>query len=130
MAQKIEAEQPSYGQSQVLDAAQQSLEQATPTPPLSPDAQAVQQALAGQQPEPPEETPANQDNQQTAEPGGFNVMNRFNLLPPAVNFQAAQAKTPVERDYGMGLFWDILAGESQVDPTARLIASKLTGKRG
>ena len=54
------------------------------------------------------------------------VKNPFMLLPSNVNFQASQGKTPLERNYGMSLFWDILAGEPQVDPTARLIAQALS----
>jgi hypothetical protein len=128
MAKKIETEQPAYGQAQVMDAAAQATEAATPVPPLSPDAQAVQAALAGQAPaaQSAPQTPANQA-QQPAE--GTRVMNRFNLLPPSVNFQAQQQKTPVERDYDMSLYWGILAGESQVDPAVRLIAKRLTPNR-
>jgi hypothetical protein len=130
MAKKIETEQPAYGQAQVLDGALQAAEQATPTPPPGDDAQAVQAALAEQAatPEQAQETPVNQAQTQ---PGGTTVKNRFLLLPPNVNFQAQQSKTPLETNYGMGLYWDIFAGEAQVDPTVRLIAKAYkTGGRG
>lgn len=128
MVKKIEVEQPAYGQAQILDAAQQAANEATPAPPESPEAQAVRAALAGQAEDvaPPEEMPANQV--QTAAPQpvqGVTVKNRFMLLPPQINFQATQGMTPVDRNYGMSLFWDLLAEEPQVDPAVRLIAQAL-----
>ena len=124
MAKKIEAEQPAYGQAQVLDAAEQSLQEATPVAPLSEEAIAVQEAVAGEQP-PVEEMPANAPVPQE-QPTGFTVRNRFNLLPTQANFQANQRpKTEVEQRYDAGLMFKVLGNDS---PELKIIADELLGR--
>ena len=124
MAKKIEAEQPAYGQAGVLDAAEQSLQEATPVPPPTEGALAVQDAVAGGQP-PIEEAPANAPVPQE-QPTGFTVRNRFNLLPSRVNFQAAQQpKTDVEQKYDAGLMFQVLGGDSA---ELKIIADELLGR--
>lgn len=125
MPKKIESEQPDYGQAGVLDAAKEAIEQATLAPPPGPEAVAVQEALAGdggaaaQNAQPVGAQAAQQ------QPGGMRVHNRFNLLPPNVNFaMAQQTKTPVEQKYDAGLMFSVLADSS---PELSLIAKELLG---
>jgi hypothetical protein len=108
----------------VLDAAEQSLQEATPVPPPTEGALAVQDAVAGAQP-PAEEAPANASVPQE-QPTGFTVRNRFNLLPSRVNFQAAQQpKTDVEQKYDAGLMFQVLGGDSA---ELKIIADELLGR--
>ena len=64
-------------------------------------------------------------------PDSVTFKNPFMLLPPQVLYRnmGGQAKTPVQTNQDMSLFWDILASDQQVDPTVRLIADALKPKR-
>lgn len=127
MAKKEELEQPAYGDKQVQDAAQAAANEAQPVTPPGPEAQAVQEALAGEIES--EETPANVQKTPVPpdEPMGMTVQNRFNLLPPRVNFQAAQAKTPVEHRYEAGMLYSVLAADPSADPIIKRMAKRALG---
>lgn len=61
---------------------------------------------------------------------GYTVRNPYMLLPARMNyanFQQTPQKTQVERNYDVGLLWEVLASDPQADPTTRMIARSLMG---
>lgn len=60
----------------------------------------------------------------------YTVKNPYMLLPARMNyanFQQGPQKTQVERNYDVGLLWEVLASDPQADPTTRMIARSLMG---
>jgi hypothetical protein len=89
------------------------------------------EALAAAQPAPgvPLPEPAMpEEAQATGEPEYFTVQNPYMLLPASINFpQQNPQKTPVERDYDVGLLWNVLADSSSTNQSIRTIAKRLLG---
>jgi len=77
---------------------------------------------------PAEEQAAQKAPAQEAPPEeGFRVANRYMLLPPTVNF-AQPRKTQPERNYDVGMLWDVLANDPQAEPLVRMIAQNLMNR--
>jgi hypothetical protein len=94
------------------------------------------EALAAAQPAPMPEIvdsgiePVPFDQPQIAEDTEYMTFkNPYMLLPPGINFPEQAAKTQVERDYDMGLFWQILAEDAQNDPRIQEVARTLMRER-
>lgn len=88
-------------------------------PPVEPE-QIAQQAAA-----PPQGAPPEQQAQVPQE--GFTVRNPYMLLPPTVNF-AQSRKTQAERNYDVGMLWEVLAQDPRADDLTRMIARSLTNR--
>ena len=97
-------------------------------------------ALAAAQPAPgvplPEtpvtgESPVAQAAQQQPAPQQYvTIRNPYMLLPASLNFpQQNPQKTQVEANYDMGLFWQILARDSNNDPRIQEVARSLMGEK-
>jgi hypothetical protein len=57
------------------------------------------------------------------------IKNPYMLLPPSINFPQQRQKTPVEQNYDMAMFWEVLASDNRQDPTIREIANSIAGKK-
>ena len=110
------AKEPEYGET---TAAREQVPMAPlpqEVPALTPE-QIAQQAAAPPEEAPPEEAPQE----------GFTVRNPYMLLPPAMNF-AQPRKTQAERNYDVGMLWEVLAEDPRADDLTRMIARSLTGR--
>lgn len=105
-----------------------------------------EEALEAAAPPPIEESPAEADaasqeavveaaqqvmpeQQAPSQAQGYTVKNPYMLLPPRMNLgqyaNGQRTKTPVERQYDVGLLWDVLASDAQAPELTRMVARKL-----
>jgi hypothetical protein len=75
----------------------------------------------------PEAVPAAAGTAAPVQAPGYQLRNPMLRLPPEVLFPSQRQKTPIQRQYDVGLLWQVLAQNSS-DPILRNLAKSMTGK--